>query len=941
MASPVDAQQTFNGGGAISVGTTQTTASSSTLSVSGASGSSIASISVTLNGLTTNGTTGYSMQGADFWLTGPGGQQFVLLGATGNGYDNGGLNNLNITVSDQAGASAPSATSGSWVSGTFRPSSYWNADGFSPPEGTSIDWPAADGTNTLAGRFAGLNPNGTWTLSIQNFNGLTGPVSVTSWSLAFTYPVLITTTTSLSTNALNNQTTPGKSVTLTATVSAQSTVNGGTVTFQDNGNTIACQQGSAVPVLNGSAACTTSFTVAGVHPLTAAYNGDSTYAASTSPSDHLDVIAAPTVTVTPYRSKITTAQALPVTVTVNGGSGNPIPTGSVTLSSGSYTSSPATLSNGSASIPVPAGSLAAGSATLSAAYTPDAGSATAYNSATGTAPVTVNQALGSCATANPNPNPNPESFAAVEDFDGDCKSDILWRNSSTQQVYEWMMNGAALMSGGSPGGPTSDWVIQGTGDFDGDGHADILWRNNMTGEVYLWLMNGSTIASEASLGIVSSDWVIQGAADFNGDGKADTLWRNSTTGLVYLWLMNGTSIASQGSVSAPAADWAIQGVGDFNGDGEADILWRNSTTGLVYLWLMNGPTITSQGSPGTVSADWVIQGVGDFDGDGKTDILWRNSTSGLVYEWLMNGTSIAIQGGVSAPTPDWVIQGAGDYNGDGKADILWRNSITQQVYLWLMNGAAIGSTGSLGTPDAGWQIAAQNTASGAPSIPQTAISVSGIQTLNNWIAATDTGSGSGGGAVGAMNQVPSPSHSGGQALQFTTSFENSGDERYSTVFGDDPAAKNFVWDGWIYLDPSASSIANLEMDMNQVLANGETVIYGVQCDSWSGTWDYTANAGTPQVWVDRWVHSAAPCNVQNWSTQAWHHVQVQYSRDDLGNVTYQSAWLDGFESKINATVPSAFSLGWGQVLLTNFQVDGFGASGSSTVYLDDLTITRW
>jgi hypothetical protein len=138
-----------------------------------------------------------------------------------------------------------------------------------------------------------------------------------------------------------------------------------------------------------------------------------------------------------------------------------------------------------------------------------------------------------------------------------------------------------------------------------------------------------------------------------------------------------------------------------------------------------------------------------------------------------------------------------------------------------------------------------------------------------------------------------------------------------------------------------SNIANLEMDMNQVLANGQTVIYGVQCDGYSGTWDYTTNAGTPQSPVDQWLHSNAPCNVQNWSTQTWHHVQIQYSRDDSGNVTYQSVWLDGVQSAINATVPSAFALGWGQVLLTNFEVDGSGASGSATVYLDDLTVYRW
>ncbi|MGA2217197.1 MAG: hypothetical protein ABSG51_03875 [Terracidiphilus sp.] len=98
---------------------------------------------------------------------------------------------------------------------------------------------------------------------------------------------------------------------------------------------------------------------------------------------------APTVTVTPSASSITTAQALTVTAAVSGGTGNPTPTGTVTLTSGSYTSSVVTLSSGSGTINVPAGSLATGSDTLTVTYTPDSASSSTYKSATGTASVTV------------------------------------------------------------------------------------------------------------------------------------------------------------------------------------------------------------------------------------------------------------------------------------------------------------------------------------------------------------------------------------------------------------------------------------------------------------------------------------------------------------------------------------------------------------------------
>lgn len=218
------------------------------------------------------------------------------------------------------------------------------------------------------------------------------------------------------------------------------------------------------------------------------------------------------------------------------------------------------------------------------------------------------------------------------------------------------------------------------------------------------------------------------------------------------------------------------------------------------------------------------------------------------------------------------------------------------------------------------------------------IGVGQLQALGNWIAAWDQrGSGT---AQGTTSLAGSPSY-GGEAREFDTQFTNGGDERYSVVFGDDPAVANFLWDGWVYLTESVKQISNLEMDMNQVTANGQTVIFGFQCDGYSGTWDYSMNAGTPEKPDGMWVHTNAACNVQNWSINQWHHVQVAYARDPFGNVTYESVWLDGAQSAVNATVPSAYALGWGQVLLTNFEVDGRGSSGSSTVYLDDLTIYRW
>ncbi|MFZ0630175.1 MAG: hypothetical protein WA374_12510 [Acidobacteriaceae bacterium] len=213
-----------------------------------------------------------------------------------------------------------------------------------------------------------------------------------------------------------------------------------------------------------------------------------------------------------------------------------------------------------------------------------------------------------------------------------------------------------------------------------------------------------------------------------------------------------------------------------------------------------------------------------------------------------------------------------------------------------------------------------------------------IQALSNWLGVFDTGTS--GSTLGSTTIVDTPSLSG-QARELDMEYTNNGGERFYASFGTDQTSTNFLYDVQVYVKSPSTDIANLEMDMNQTMPNGDTVIFGFQCDGWNNTWDYTMNTGTPEKPVPHWVESDQACNPRDWTTNAWHHVQVLYSRDSSGNVTYQSVWLDGKEQDIGVTVPSAFSLGWAASLLTNFQIDGKGASGSAMVYIDQLSVSRW
>ena len=72
-------------------------------------------------------------------------------------------------------------------------------------------------------------------------------------------------------------------------------------------------------------------------------------------------------------------------------------------------------------------------------------------------------------------------LTGTHDFNADCLSDILWRQTNGQVVL-WMMQGATTIGGGSPGSATTDWAIVGQRDFNGDGFADVLWRNATSGQ---------------------------------------------------------------------------------------------------------------------------------------------------------------------------------------------------------------------------------------------------------------------------------------------------------------------------------------------------------------------------------------------------------------------------------------------------------------------------
>src|SRR5205085_2245431 len=119
------------------------------------------------------------------------------------------------------------------------------------------------------------------------------------------------------------------------------------------------------------------------------------------------------------------------------------------------------------------------------------------------------------------------------------------------------MNGTAMTAGQSIIGAGTGWSVIRTADFDGDGKSDLLWRHT-DGRHAIWLMDGVTIKGTAQI-LNAGNWTATHTPDLDGDGKADIVWEN-IDGRVAVWLMNGTAMSSGTGIQNAGTGWSVSGV---------------------------------------------------------------------------------------------------------------------------------------------------------------------------------------------------------------------------------------------------------------------------------------------------------------------------------------------------------------------------------------------
>jgi hypothetical protein len=154
---------------------------------------------------------------------------------------------------------------------------------------------------------------------------------------------------------------------------------------------------------------------------------------------------------------------------------------------------------------------------------------------------------------------------ATGDFNGDGYSDVLWRENGGQ-LTDWLGSANGSLSANSASFSemvATNWQVVGTGDFNGDGRDDILWRDTNTGQLTDWLATatgGFTQNSANFSQLVATNWQVASIGDFNGDGRDDLLWR-SDTGQTTDWLATPAGSFVQNSTHfslSVATSWHVQ-----------------------------------------------------------------------------------------------------------------------------------------------------------------------------------------------------------------------------------------------------------------------------------------------------------------------------------------------------------------------------------------------
>jgi hypothetical protein len=276
--------------------------------------------------------------------------------------------------------------------------------------------------------------------------------------------------------------------------------------------------------------------------------------------------------------------------------------------------------------------------------------------------------------------------AAVGDFNGDGKPDLITANSYINAVGVLLGNGNGTFQAPVMAGANNFPNALATGDFNHDGKLDLAVANRSSNDVSVLLGNGDgTLRAAVNYPVGGSPRGVA-VGDFNGDHQVDLVTANADGNSVSVLINNGDG-TFQPAVNYPTAvsPYAVV-VADFNGDGKADLATANLVANNVSVLIGNGDGTFQPAVNYAVHVNPRSLVAADFRHDGKMDVATANDGSNDVSVLLGNGNGTFQAAANYAAGAEPISLVAVDLNGDSKLDLAVANTSGNNVGVLIGNG---------------------------------------------------------------------------------------------------------------------------------------------------------------------------------------------------------------------------------------------------------------
>jgi WD40 repeat protein len=161
-----------------------------------------------------------------------------------------------------------------------------------------------------------------------------------------------------------------------------------------------------------------------------------------------------------------------------------------------------------------------------------------------------------------------------------------------------------------------NWVLRTAGDVNQDGVADLIWQNTSSEQVAVWFRaeNGAIVGTNV-IGFGAAGWEVVGAGPWSS-GNPRLVWYNSGSGQIVTWTLNpttGVAITAQTiGYAAPASEWRLRGLGNLIEN--PTLYFENLTTGAIWIWTIDDSNVVNVAPvDGTVPSGWRLIGVGQLN----------------------------------------------------------------------------------------------------------------------------------------------------------------------------------------------------------------------------------------------------------------------------------------------------------------------------------------